>query len=142
MTLIWKALYDKLVGDATLVDLLKHTSNFLMIQRGINAQKIPFSETRTEGVTFREWTSKKEGKGETNLRDITIMISSYSRKNDYYADVVNERIIIILDGVKITNDDLLCYHSEWDGFATPTYWDEESNAWRIDSRFRFIVAKK
>jgi len=70
------------------------------------------------------------------------MISSYSRKNDYYADVVNERIIIILDGVKITNDDLLCYHSEWDGFATPTYWDEESNAWRIDSRFRFIVAKK
>jgi len=140
---LWQALWVKLTGDTTLKSMVDYSTSTRTIKRGNTLLNIVFSSSVTRAVTFYEWTDVRSERSSTApIRDVTFMIVCWSKNGDLEAVELKDYLITLLDGADISDADILNYHSEYDDFSTPPYYDKEEQAWRIDLRFRFRVALK
>jgi hypothetical protein len=140
MEKFWEALYVRLSNDPTLCIMTGHTASLPMIKRGYSTENIKFSEIRTRAVTFQQWTDIRSNRSSTSpLRDITILFVCWGKKNDKEVCSLKDYLITLLDGCDLSNASLKNYHSEYDDFCSPPYYDKEELAWRMDIRFRFKV---
>ena len=73
---LWKALWAKLSGDATLVSMVGYTTTTKTIKRSNNTRSIAFTNLVTRAVTFGEWADARLNRSSTSgLRNISFMIS-------------------------------------------------------------------
>ena len=143
MEKLWTALWNKLSGDATLISMTGYTTTTKSIKRSNTTTNILFSTTVTKAVTFNEWTDVRADRSSTSpIRDVTFLLVCWSKKNDLECVQLKDYLITLLDGADISDASVLNYHSEYDDFASPPYYDKEELAWRIDVRFRFKCALK
>lgn len=140
MEKLWSAIWDKLSNDATLITMTGYTTATRSIKRGNSSKKIAFSDTVLRAVTFQQWTNVRYMKTSTApIRDITVLFSCWSKKNDLQCVQLRDYLMTLLDGVDLSNADMFNYYSEYDDFSPPPYYDKDEKSWRIDLRFRFRV---
>ena len=138
-----KALWTKLSTDTILKSMTGYSTTTKTIKRANTTTDIKFSDTVTRAVTFELWTDVRTTRSSTcPMRDITFMLVCWSKKNDLECIQLKDYLITLLDGADLTNTDIKNWHSEYDDFVSPCYFDKEELAWRCDIRFRFKVALK
>ena len=143
MEKLWIALSEKLSTDATLISMTGYTTSTNTIKRSNTIDDIAFSSTVTEAVTFGQWTKIRISPATTDpLKNVTFLVVCWSKKNDLKAMQLADYLEILLDGVDLSNADIQNFYSEYDDFTSPPFYEKDENIWRVDLRFRFVVALK
>lgn len=143
MEKLWQSLWNKLSTDTTLISMTGYTTTTKTIKRGNTTSNILFSTTVTRAVTFQEWTDVRTERSSTcPMRDITFLLVCWGKKNDLECVQLKDYLITLLDGADLSDTNILNYHTEFDDFCSPPYFDKEELAWRIDLRFRMKVVLK
>ena len=133
---IWKALFDKITGDSTLMAMLGNDPE--MVRRGYNPDEAPFSDTKTGAVLFRQWTGVPISPG-VPVTDFNFMVVGVSKKSDVQATDIAERLKVILDRAQLTATGGYFYSCLFDAYDTGPQWVEDDDAWEEDLRFRIIA---
>ena len=137
---VWEAIFDKLVSDTLLVNMLGHGPNNQMIHRGYNPDNLGFDNTHTEGILYRQWTGVPIAPG-VNVKDFTFLISCLSKESDLKVSDVAERVIEVLDGAQLSAPGGYFYECLWDSYESGIDFNDEDDAWSQDLRFRITATK-
>ena len=133
MIALLNALYDYLAADTTLTGLLGHTESDKRIVRAQQAAK-----PKVPSLVMQALTHVKLVDGLPQPRTVTVSLIAYA-EHDEDADAIAERVIPLLHGQNVSNEGMHVYDSAWDDFREGPFWSDAEQAFRLDTRFRFIV---
>lgn len=137
-THVWTMIYTCLIGDATLIAALGHTSANPHIGRQSQRKHladpcITFGQQVSGQVVFNDQPRI------LSLRNIFFQLSAYSENSDVEAMELIDLVLEAIVGEVLSNSGYRTNPIEWDNFTSPPYYDENEEAYRQDTRIKVIV---
>lgn len=128
---LWKAIYDVLRNDTTLQSLMTATPN---VRRKFQNKPLTLPQ-----IVFHQMTpSGPLVEGTPLIEKLTFAITTFA-ETDTAVNNISRRINRVLHDASLTGADIHTYVCDWKGWLSDIFWDEESDAWRVDAEFRVVV---
>jgi hypothetical protein len=140
MKSILKNINTALTGDSTLTTLLEYNAS-------TNLNILRFSGLKEYALDRMLLFGKLQVADNLNLSNSKVRIyylevQTLDRTNDIILSDIIDRTIEILDNLKITEtSEMLTPQIMWDGYISPTYFDNELNYYVKNTRFKMVVKK-
>ena len=140
MKSILKNINTALTGDSTLTTLLGYnaTSNINILRfEGLQEYKLD------RMLLFGKLQAGNVGELSTSkVREYYLELQALDRTNDMVLSDIIDRTLEVLDDLKISETgEMLAPQIMWDGYISPTYYDNELNYYMKNIRFKMIVKK-
>jgi len=140
MKSILKNINTALTGDSTLTTLLGYnaTSNINILRfEGLQEYKLD------RMLLFGKLQAGSVGELSTSkVREYYLELQALDRTNDMVLSDIIDRTLEVLDDLKISETgEMLAPQIMWDGYISPTYYDNELNYYMKNIRFKMIVKK-
>jgi hypothetical protein len=140
MKSILKNINSALISDSTLTTLLGYnatTNNNILRFEGLEEyalnRMLLFGKLQAGSISDLS-TSK--------VRTYYLELQALDRTQDIILDDIIDRTLEVLDNLKIEEvDEMLAPQIMWDGYISPTYYDNELNYYIKNIRFKMIVKK-
>jgi hypothetical protein len=134
-----------LAEDTDLVDLLGGEAN-------IGQAYSPAVQT-LPCVAYQLWSNAylpvDQASGNRDPQNITLLFSCYAKDDSSLSFgggtlviEIGEQLKALLHGADLGTTDLHCFSALFDDWQSPVTYDAATQEWRLDLRFRFVVAKQ